>query len=302
MNNVNDRSNNKNDFQDYWRTIMTKDITSYSIEEIGNASSIPVKVVADKATLSRTFAECMIQHVNHGNQQRKRTVLIMPVGPTGQWKLAVEIAKRESVDLSNLHIVSMDEYLTEDAAHPIPQTDSFSFARFIRSNFADEATASCGFKMENWVAPDPADTENVERRIAEWGGVDVAFASVGLNGHLAFNEPPSITDNWSEEEFANSPTRIQKIAETTKATNSIFGTGGDLTKVPDYAVTIGMKQLLGARQVHVFLGWPWQCNVMRRALLGPVTMRFPASLLQNHPNARFTVTQDVADVHEQVPE
>jgi len=281
---------------------MVKDISSYSIKEIEKASAIPVEVVADKLALAQTFAEYIIQHVKDGNQQKRRTVLIMPVGPTGQWKLALEIAKRDSVDLSNMHIVSMDEYLTTDAAHCVPQTDPFSFARFIRSNFVDEATAVCGFKMENWVSPDPADTENVERKITEWGGVNVAFAGIGLNGHLAFNEAPSITDNWSEEEFANSPTRIQKISETTQATNSIFGTGGDLTKVPDYAVTIGMKQILAAAQVHVFLDWPWQCNVMRRAILGPVTMRFPASLLQNHPNARFTVTQDVASVHEQIPE
>ncbi len=72
--------------------------------------------------------------------------------------------------------------------------------------------------------------------------------------------------------------------------------------MPDYAVTIGMRQILGARQVHVLLDWPWQCNVLRRALLGPVTMYFPASLLQDHSDVRFTVTADVAAVHEIAPE
>jgi len=110
----------------------------------------------------------------------------------------------------------------------------------------------------------------VDRAIRRWGGVDVAFAGIGLNGHVACNEPPAASECWTDESFARSPTRVVKLAETTKATNSIFGTGGDLGRVPDFAVTIGMKEILGARRVHVFLDWRWQRFVFRRALLGPV--------------------------------
>lgn len=281
---------------------MTRDVASYSIDEIRSASNVRIEVVQDGSALARSFAECVLERITDDNRRRRRTVIIMPVGPTGQWALIVRIARRQGIDLSGLCIISMDEYLTPDGVNALAESDPFSFAGFIRRNFADEAAACCGFLMENWVAPEPSDIGRIDSKIAEWGGVDVAFAGIGLNGHLAFNEPPSSADHWSEEAFADSPTRIQRIAQTTKATNSIFGTGGDLTKVPDYAVTIGMRQILGARQVHVFLDWPWQCNVLRRALLGPVTMHFPASLLQKHSNVRFTVTADVACVHESAPE
>ena len=281
---------------------MTSDYATYPIDELRQISGMPIEVAVDREVLASAFTEHVLEHVRAANRQGRRTVIIMPVGPTGQWRLAAQIAKRDGIDLSGLCIISMDEYLAPDAVHALPETDPFSFAGFIRRNFADEAAASCGFQMENWVAPDPSDTDKVDRKIAEWGGVDVAFAGIGLNGHLAFNEPPSPNDHWSEEAFADSPVRVQKIADTTKATNSIFGTGGDLGKVPDYAVTIGMRQILGARQVHVLLDWPWQCNVLRRALLGPVTMYFPASLLQSHSDVRFTVTAEVAAVHEIAPE
>ncbi len=281
---------------------MTSDNPSYAIDELRQISGVPIEVVADKEALAIAFADHILEYVKAANRRDRRTVIIMPVGPTGQWRLAARIAKRDGIDLSGLCIISMDEYLAPDGVHALPETDPFSFAGFIRRNFADEAAASCGFRMENWIAPDPSDTDKVDRKIAEWGGVDVAFAGIGLNGHLAFNEPPSPNDHWSEKAFADSPVRVQKIADTTMATNSIFGTGGDLRRVPDYAVTIGMRQILGARQMHVLLDWPWQCNVLRRALLGPVTMYFPASLLQNHSDVRFTVTADVAAVHEIAPE
>lgn len=280
---------------------MNTDIASHTLDEIRRASSVPIDVVADKDALATAFALDVLHHVTAKNRQGERAVVILPVGPTGQWAKIAEFAERDGIDLAGLRIVTMDEYLLPDASAVVPETHPLSFAAFIRRNFLEKAEA-CGFRQEQWVAPDPADTKNVARMIADWGGVDIAYAGIGLNGHLAFNEPPAPDEDWTEETFANSQTRVQRIAETTKTTNSIFGTGGDLTKVPDYAVTIGMRQVLGAKQVHVFLDWPWQCNVLRRALLGPATMRFPASLLQNHPDVRFSVTADVAAVHEMVPE
>ncbi len=281
---------------------MIKNIETFTLNQIQDAASIPVEVVKDRDAMTITFAEQVLSHVRDGNAQGRRTVLIMPVGPTGQWKQMLKIAKRDQIDLSSLHIVSMDEYLMPDNITPVPETDPLSFAAFIKQNFANEAAASCGFKMENWVAPDPADVGKVDRKIEEWGGVDVAFGGVGLNGHLAFNEAPDATDGWTEESFAASPVRIQKVAATTKATNSIFGTGGNIGLVPDYAVTIGMKQILGARRVHVYLDWSWQRFMLRRALLGPATMHFPASLLQNHLDVQFTVTEEIAEMHTLLPE
>ena len=107
---------------------------------------------------------------------------------------------------------------------------------------------------------------------------------------------------WTDATFARSSTRIVKLAETTKATNSIFGTGGDIGQAPDYAVSIGMGEILGARRVHVFLDWLWQRFPFRRTLLGPVDRSFPASFVQNHRDVRFTVTEEVAQVHRSAPE
>jgi len=279
-----------------------KNIEDYKIGEIRERSKHTVEVVADKEALAVSFAETVMSFVREQNSGDSRSVVIMPVGPTGQWKIMGEIAERENIDLSQFCIVSMDEYLMPDGITPVPESDPFSFAAFIKRNFANSTAERCGFSMDNWVAPDPADLGKVDRKIEEWGGVDIAFGGIGLNGHLAFNEAPCGGEDWTEEDFANSSVRIQKISETTRATNSIFGTGGNLDMVADYAVTIGMKQILGAKQVHVYLDWPWQRYMLRRALLGPVTMQFPASLLQDHSDVVFTVTEEIAKAHEVVPE
>ena len=273
-----------------------------SLAQLRRRSGVPIEVVADREALALLFARTILNHVQKANKRKKRTVIIMPVGPTGQWKQMAGIAVSERIDLSRLCIISMDEYLTADASRHVPVTDPFSFTAFIQRNFARKAIRKCGFKKQNWVVPDPKDTDAVDRAVKRWGGVDVAFAGIGLNGHIAFNEPPAASESWTDESFARSSTRVIKLAETTKATNSIFGTGGDLGRVPDFAVTIGMKQILEARHIHVLLDWRWQRFVLRRTLLGPVSRNFPATFLQTHKNVRFSTTEDVATPHLLVPE
>ncbi|MBC8875078.1 MAG: 6-phosphogluconolactonase [Planctomycetes bacterium] len=277
-------------------------IASYTLAQLRKRTAVPIDVVADREALAVQFARTILQRVRTAGKRKKRVVIIMPVGPTGQWRQMADIAAAEKIDLSRLSIVSMDEYLTPDASRNVPTSDPFSFTDFIKGQFAQKAIRKCGFKKQNWIVPNPKDTSAVEATIERWGGVDVAFAGIGLNGHIAFNEPPAASECWTDESFAKSPTRIIKLAETTKATNSIFGTGGDLGRVPDFAVTIGMKEILSARRVHVFLDWHWQRFVLRRTLLGPVSRSFPASFLQTHKDVRFTITQEVATPHSLVPE
>jgi glucosamine-6-phosphate deaminase len=284
-------------------TLATGSVGSYSIEQIKQACAMRIEVVENREELAVAFAEAVLQTVRQAAARRGgKAVVIMPVGPTGQWRLLAKLAVRDHLALDCLHIIQMDEYLEADGAHWVPESHPLSFRGFVRRSFADQAVRECGFRAENWLVPDPAHLERIDASIREWGGVDVAFGGVGLNGHLAFNEPPAPSSGWTTETFADSPARVQHLAETTKATNSIFGTGGDLTAVPDYAATIGMRHILVARKIHLFLDWPWQRSVFRRAVLGPVTTAFPASLVQHHGNVWFTITREVAAPHGVQPE
>ena len=277
-------------------------IGSCTVDQLRGRTGVPIEVVPERDGLAVRFARTVLDHVRRANRQKKRLVIIMPVGPTGQWQHLADIAAAEKIGLSRLCIVSMDEYLTADGSRHVALSDPFSFTRFVENRFGRKAIRQCGFRKQNWVVPDPKDPAAVDRAIKRWGGVDVAFAGIGLNGHIAFNEPPAASESWTDASFATSSTRVVKLAETTKATNSIFGTGGDLGRVPDLAVTIGMKQILEARRVHVFLDWHWQRFLLRRTLLGPVSRSFPASFLQTHKDVRFSITEEVATPHSLVPE
>jgi glucosamine-6-phosphate deaminase len=44
----------------------------------------------------------------------------------------------------------------------------------------------------------------------------------------------------------------------------------------------------------------WQSAIVRKILHGPVTVRVPASLLQEHPDVRFVIADYVAELPEPV--
>ena len=79
------------------------------------------------------------------------------------------------------------------------------------------------------------------------------------------------------------------IAPETRATNCVGDLGGALEDMPKRCVTIGMKQILGAKKLRLAVFRDWHRAVCRRAAYGEITSRFPVTLAQNHPDALLIV-------------
>ena len=71
-----------------------------------------------------------------------------------------------------------------------------------------------------------------------------------------------------------------------------------LDLIPRRAVTVGMREILGAARLSVYANRPWQCGIVRQAVHGPVSGLCPASFLQEHPGATLTVADFVAEPRE----
>jgi glucosamine-6-phosphate deaminase len=141
--------------------------------------------------------------------------------------------------------------------------------------------------------PHPQGPEQIGELIEQRGGVDVCFGGIGINGHIAFNEPPEEGEEMSVEQFAALPTRVLALTRETRTINSVT-VGGGIELIPRKAITVGMKECLGAKKMRFYCNRPWQSAVVRRVLHGPITAACPASLLRRHPDASITMTSDVA--------
>ena len=56
-----------------------------------------------------------------------------------------------------------------------------------------------------------------------------------------------------------------------------------------------MKSILAAKKIRLYCFRVWHRAVVRQAAYGDVTASIPVTLVQNHPDARITVTDNVAE-------
>jgi len=218
-----------------------------------------------------------------------RVAMIVPVGPIGQYQRLAAACLDQGQPLDRLTLIVMDEYLT-DAGHWIDQSDPLSFRAHIRRNLTEALPRDM---RPGVVVPDPADPGAVERAIADAGGVDVTYAGVGITGHLAFNEP--MQDVVDADYFASLGTRVVALMPETRLINSVTAVRGNTLRIPRLAVTVGMREILAACKLRLYLNRDWQCAALRRLAFGPVTAAFPASLAQRHPDWSLHLVDKVLD-------
>ena len=218
---------------------------------------------------------------------RERVAMIVPVGPVGQYDLLARRAGEMPFD--RLTLIVMDEYLTDNGDW-IAADDPLSFRGHIQRALMDRLPAG---NRPELVVPDPRDTGAVGRCVDRLGGVDVCYAGVGITGHLAFNDPlAGVTD---PAHVAGLATRIVALAPHTRLINAVTAARGNVERIPRQAVTVGMKEILGARRLRIFMNREWQCAAIRRLACGPVTGAFPASLARTHPDWSLHVVAHVLD-------
>ena len=252
-----------------------------SAQDLGKGAKIPVITLGDSGEVFYELALEMLRTIQAHNQRGEKTVFICPVGPVGQYPVFVRLVNRDRISLKNCWFINMDEYLNDDDTY-IDKESPLSFRGFMERTVYTKIDEELLMPPEQRVFPNPADPGYVDRLIEELGGVDIAFGGIGINGHLAFNES---REDMTAEEFAAQGTRALSLNPETRTANAIGDRCGAIDAMPHRAVTIGIKQILGARKVRLGVFREWHRSVVRQAAYGEVTAHFPASLLQNHPDA-----------------
>lgn len=162
----------------------------------------------------------------------------------------------------------MDEYVGLPESHPE------SYHSFMARNLFDHIDCPKeNIHILNGNASDlAAECEHYEQMIAEAGGIDLFIGGVGVDGHVAFNEPGS---------SLTSRTRQKTLTTDTRIVNSRFF-DGDVNKVPAYALTVGVGTVMDAREVMVLINGHAKAHALQAAVEGPVTQIFTISALQLH--------------------
>lgn len=261
-------------------------------ENLLDNPKIDLQVLEDNEKVFKYIANEMICEIIKNNENNKKTVFIVPVGPIGHYPYFIECVNKEKISLKNVWFINMDEYLTDDKEW-ISVDDKLSFRGFMNKNVYELIDVELVMPKEQRIFPDPKNIKAIPELIKSLGGVDICFGGIGINGHIAFNEADGSISN---EEFLELETRVQVIAQETRTTNAIGDLNGALDDMPKYCVTIGMKEIFNSRKICLASFRDWHRSVVRHAAHGEKTSKFPVTLLQSHENISITFTEFVANL------
>ena len=282
-------------------TTIPEDPLSISRDRLGQGSSIAVDIVRNEDdVIARFAANLLSEYVTARRAGREKVVFIVPVGPVGQYDLLADMCNAQRISLKDLVLINMDEYLTPNGSDWIPDSDPLSFRGHMEKHFFRVLDPDLAPPVDQRLFPNPHDLGAVPRAIGRYGGVDVCFGGIGITGHVAFNDPPEPGESVSLAEFREVPTRIVRLSRETLVINAATSARGNLDRMPRLAVTVGMKEILGSRKIRIYMSRPWHCAIVRKVLHGPITPAVPGSLLREHPNVRFTISEYVSELPEVV--
>ena len=217
-----------------------------------------------------------------------------PIGPTEQLPLVARLVNELRVDLSAAHFWGMDEWLGEDGKE-VPISHPLSFERADRELCFDRISEDLQMPESNMHFP-AADTKEY---VNSWEGVRCAVMQGGQGDikHWAFNDPPRREGEYKEsppspEQYRKLSTRVVELHPITLAQNARTSGGGNVTLIPERAITVGPVQTWKSDKVSIWQAGTHDNPFGQRltALMiskGIPDTAVPMSLLADHPNVQF---------------
>lgn len=201
--------------------------------------------------------------------------------PTGRTPLALYAGlSTAGLDWSGVRTFNLDEFAG------LPPAAAGSFRAFMDAHLfrhVNLPAGAIGFLRGD--APDPvAECARYEAALAGAGGLDLLILGLGGNGHIGFNEPaPQLV----------AETHVVTLEDATRRANA-NAFGGDWQRVPPQALTMGMRQVLGARRVILMATGSAKADAVAAMVDGPLTTACPASWLQVHREVQVVVDRAAA--------
>ncbi len=198
--------------------------------------------------------------------------------PLGAYSQLISWYKKGDLSFSGVRTVNLDEYVGIAPNHPQSYRYFMDENLFNKVNIKPENTF-----LPNGLAQDlDEECDAYNNRISSLGGIDLQLLGMGHNGHVGFNEPGVAFELG---------THAVKLTDRTKKANARFFED-DENKVPDFALTMGIKNIMHARKVLLTICGEEKSDILYQAFCGPVCPEVPASILQMHPDV--TVVGDKA--------
>ena len=230
------------------------------------AKGIELEVADGYEAISRLAEQRIVAEL----KQRPGLILCASAGntPTRTYELLAARAARQPRLFTRMRVLQIDEW------GGLARGSPGSCERDVRVKLLEPL----GIEPERYIGfrSDTANPEADCARIAEWlanhGPIDICLLGLGMNGHVAMNEPGA---------SAIPQAHCAKLSRSSLEHPMLR----HLPRKPSYGLTIGLGDILGSRRILLLANGRHKRAALERMMRPKVTTRFPASFLWLHPRA-----------------
>ncbi len=231
----------------------------------------------DYKKLSKVACDILVKEIS-----KKSSITIgFATGRTqvGLYKELVNLYKKRKVNFSKVKSFNLDEY------YPIKKKDKRSFYYYMVQNLFSKVNINK--KNINFLN---GETKNPKKECLDYekkikrDPIDIQILGVGVNGHIAFDEPSS---------KSNSKTRLVNLTESTMKTN--FGTRNE-KDIPKKALTMGIKTIMKSKKIILLASGKEKAKVIRHLIMGKINRKYPVSILKKHKNVIVIIDKRAASL------
>lgn len=225
--------------------------------------------------LSRAAASVICRDL----KQHPNLVLCASAGatPTRTYELLGLRSGSEPGLFRRMRVLQIDEWAGLPAGHPAS----------CEADLRNKLLAPLGIPRERFrgFRTNASDLDAQCRKIDRWlttnGPIDICILGLGINGHVAMNEP---SDTLSLHAHAS------ELTESSRQHGMLQG----LSKKPRCGLTLGMGDILNSRRILLLVSGKLKRPALKRLMEASVSTFFPASLLRLHPDATVLYDRDAA--------
>lgn len=238
------------------------------------------RIFLTKDAMARAAAEHATESLRSLLAKQEQVRLLAATGAS-QIEFLDLLTGNRDLDWARIELFHLDEYVGLDMNHPA------SFARYIQQRIIDRTGIARYHLLDG--ARDPREVvDRISHEITR-APIDLAFAGIGENGHLAFNDPPA--DFETEQPYLivslDQACREQQVGE---------GWFASIEEVPKQAISISIPQLLQAKEILCIVPDQRKAAAVKACLEGPMSPSSPASALRAHPNTTIFLDADSASL------
>lgn len=228
-----------------------------------------MRIVAarDYEDLSRLAADVLVSELI----QRSSPLFSCIPGrtPRRAYEIFRERVRAEKLPVDDLRHAQMNEWVG------LGSHDDGSFAHVLEDLLLGPLGVTAERRIVfNGLATDLyAECHRVQQALTSQGPIDLMILGLGVNGHVAFNEPGAMLSPNAH------------LAELTLSTRTAHLPPGAEGDQPEDGMTLGFADIMAAKRVILLVSGKHKAQQMARLKQQDVSTEFPASMLWMHPQA-----------------